>query len=62
MSGKNKKGVVSREFTQSRQFAYQKGGVSLSFSLRTDIKQEMKDFVECLEAAITDVKEEIAKK
>ena len=49
-----------------RSFAYSKGEgakmVNLSFVLRIDVKDELVDFLELLEAAVEDVKEEIAKK
>ncbi len=42
-------------------FDYSKGKVRLSFSLRTDIKDQLKDFLELLKIAIEEVKEEINK-
>lgn len=56
------KAFVEANHTQSKSFSYKKGGVTLSFSLRVDIKQEMKDFVELLERAVVEVGEEFAKK
>jgi len=48
--------------TTSKNFSYSKGKVNLNFSLRTDIKQELKDFLECLKVAIKDVTSEIEQK
>lgn len=45
-----------------REFNYAKGDVKLNFSLRVDIKQHLKDFIEILENSLRDVKEELAKK
>lgn len=47
--------------TTSKNFSYSKGDVSLNFSLRTDIKQELKDFSELLKVAIEEVNKEIEK-
>lgn len=54
-----KKVQVKREHVQNRTFKYTKNDVTLDFSLRTDIKQQLKDFKECLEAALVDVEAEI---
>lgn len=59
---RNKTKFLQREQTQNKGFSYTKGATSLSFSLRIDIKQELKDFLECLEAAMADVKKEIESK
>ena len=45
----------------NRTFSYQKGACQLNFQLRIDIKQELKDFLECLVIAKKDVEEQIAK-
>lgn len=47
--------------TTQKNFSYKKGDVNLSFTLRTDIKTELKDFVEILKVAIKEVEEEIKK-
>ena len=47
--------------TTSKNFSYSKGRVSLNFSLRTDIKQELKDFIELLKVAQEEVNKEINK-
>lgn len=43
-----------------KQWNFSKGGVNLAFALRIDTKQEMKDFVELLEAATASVKAQLA--
>jgi hypothetical protein len=43
----------------TRRFSYEKGKITLNFSLRIDTKGELKDFKELLERAVTDVTEEI---
>ena len=53
--------VVNRRFAYTKNTGA-KNEVRLSFTLRTDIKQELKDFLELLEAATKEVKEEIEKK
>lgn len=47
---------------RSRVFSYSKGDVSLTFTLRTDINIQLKDFLELLESAVVDVKEELESK
>ena len=56
----NKK-ILIRNHKNIRNFSYKKGNVSLNFSLRTDIKGDLKDFQECLEAALEEVKDELKK-
>lgn len=57
------KGVLRRDTAElRRQFSYNKGICNLNFTLRVDIKQELKDFLEILEAAKADVKAELDKK
>lgn len=50
---------LQRDHVQRKTFNYKKANVNLDFTLRVDIKQELKDFLECLEAATADVKKEI---
>ena len=52
-------GTVSRAFNYSIGESGKPGFVNLNFTLRTDIKDELENFVECLEAALLDVKKEI---
>ena len=52
---------IKTNSTTNRNFSYQKGEVSLSFSLRTDIKNQLKDFLELLNVALLEVKKEIQK-
>ena len=61
MFNKIKKTTVQNNSTTSKNFSYTKGNVSLSFNLRTDIKQDLKDFSELLKVAILEVDNEINK-
>lgn len=54
--------VIQSDASDTRTFSYRVDKVSLSFTLRTDIKQELKDFRMLLEAALLDVDKEINKK
>lgn len=54
-----KEKFLTRGHVQNKTFNFAKGNVKLDFTLRVDIKQELKDFQECLEAALSDVKKEI---
>lgn len=54
--------IVVKNNTINKNFSYRKGNVQLEFSLRTDIKQQLKDFLELLKVAVTEVQEEINKK
>lgn len=55
------KNFLKIEKTTSKSFSYSKGNVNLSFTLRVDVKQDLKDFFECLKVAIKEVNEEIEK-
>lgn len=57
----NRKMQVLAKKAETKTFNYSKGGVSLSFSLRTDVKNELQDFESCLEKALDDVRDEINK-
>lgn len=56
------KRVVISQGRATRLFSYKKGNVELNFTLRTDIKTELKDCVEMLEVAIAEMRDEIKKK
>lgn len=58
---KIKKTTVQNNSTTSRNFSYKKGDVVLEFNLRTDIKNQLKDFKELLEVALLEVTSEIEK-
>ncbi len=62
MAKNNLKKVLQAAATSTREFNYMLGDVNLKFSLRTDIKQQLKDFSQILERALEDVKAELAKK
>ena len=50
---------VKTDNKTTKNFAYSKGKVSLSFSLRIDIKNELKDFLELLKVAQKEIEEEL---
>jgi hypothetical protein len=56
---KAKQNILKTENTTSKSFNYSKGKVSLSFQLRNDIKQDLKDFLELLQRSAEDVESEI---
>lgn len=58
MSDKNK---VKNNSTSSRSFDYSKDGVTLTFTLRTDIKDQLLAFAELLKVATLEVNNEINK-
>lgn len=47
--------------TVTKQFSYSREKVALNFSLRIDIKNDLKCFKELLEAALIDVSDELKK-
>ena len=53
--------VIKNNSTTSKNFSYSKGAVSLNFTLRNDVKTELKDFAELLKVAQEEVKEELTK-
>ena len=55
------KNIVKREKVDKRQFSYSKNKVNLGFTLRTDVKSELKDFRDLLEKAIEDINKELKK-
>lgn len=55
------KKILKTNNTINKNFSYSLGKVSLNFSLRTDIKQDLKDFAELLKVATLEVNEEIEK-
>jgi len=52
---------VKTNNTIQKNFSYSKSNISLNFSLRTDIKQELKYFIELLKIAQEEVIKEINK-
>lgn len=59
MASKNKQ-VIQKEPTETKNFSYEKGNVSLKFSLRTDIKSQLSDFLDLLKESVKDVEYEIS--
>lgn len=55
------KGPVRRDHTTNKKFGYNKDGVTLDFTLRTDVKIELVAFLEMLKQAVVDVQEELNK-
>lgn len=53
------KNTIKKETTETRAFTYSKNKVQLNFSLRTDIKSELKDFRELLLQAVEDINKEL---
>jgi hypothetical protein len=53
------KNIVKKETVDTRAFTYSKNKVMLNFSLRTDIKSELKDFRELLLQAVEDINKEL---
>ena len=53
------KNTIKKDTTDTRAFTYSKNKVNLNFSLRTDIKSELKDFRDILEQALEDVNKEL---
>lgn len=58
---KNQNAPVTVDTSTSRKFLYTKNGVTLDFTLRTDTKQQLKDFRECMIKALEDLDLEISK-
>lgn len=56
MVAKEQKGVIVKDSSIiNRQFSYSLDGVNLNFSLRIDVKKELKTFLELMEAAKRDI-------
>jgi len=43
----------------NKNYSYEKGECKLNFSLRIDIKNELKDFLELLKVAVKDIEEDL---
>lgn len=55
------KAVLHSEAIQRKEFTYTLGDVSLKFTLRTDIKSELKAFRELASHAVEDIDAELEK-
>jgi hypothetical protein len=53
------KGIITKEQQTRKEFVYNKDGVQLAFSLRIDIKKELKAFIDLMEAAKVDLAKEL---
>lgn len=58
---KNVKNILQKQNVTNKTFSYQKGNVSLNFTLRVDTKQELKDWIEIVKQSLEDVGEELQK-
>lgn len=61
MSKKKNQQVVSTT-KDNRDFSYVKGNVHLNFTLRVDIKSQLRDFLEILKTAAVEVEETLKTK
>ncbi len=52
---------LKKDHKTNRTFSYSKGDTTLNFTLRIDIKDQLKDFKELLEMAVEEISEEIGK-
>lgn len=57
---KNQKPVTSERIERAT-FTYAQGNTKLEFTLRVDIKKELEDFKQCLEAALQDINNQLEK-
>ena len=55
------KNILQATSEEKKTFSYQLEGVSINFTLRTDIKKELKAGIEILKKAIEDFNQELAK-
>ncbi len=58
---KNDKKVMKKDTVEVKQFSYAKGNVSFKYDIRVDIKQDLKDAIECAEEFIKDAKVQLQK-
>ena len=55
----NDKKILQTNNTIQKTFNHTKNGVNIKITLRTDIKQELKDGLEILEVMVKEIKEEL---
>ena len=60
MSSKNNK-VVKRNNVERKEYSYQLGNITLKATLRSDVKEEMKNFLKLMEAAAVDINKQLDK-
>jgi len=53
--------MLKREHKLNKTFSYAVGDITLSFTLRVDVKDELEDFKRMMEVAMADIDEELAK-
>ncbi len=62
MSSKNNpKNILTKDNVVRKEYKYMQNDIPLTFNLRQDIKQEMKVWLNLLEAATKEVKEDLKK-
>lgn len=54
------KPVMTASTVQKKDYSYEIGGTSLRFTLRTDVKIELKAFLELMERAREDIQKDLA--
>lgn len=57
---KKEKSILKTDSTQSKTWTFTKGNTNLSFTLRVDIKQDLKDFQEILGRAMLEIDAQLA--
>ena len=60
MANKSNQPIVKNNIDR-KEFNYSKGACNLNFTLRTDVKTELKDFRECLLEGVKDIDECLSK-
>lgn len=58
---KDSKILKKAEQPVSRQFGYELDGITLSFTLRVDVKRQLKAWLALMEAAREDIEKELAR-
>ena len=61
MEKQQDKKVLTKDHKQIKNYGYSKGAVSFNYNIRVDIKQDLKDAIECAEEFIREAKEDLAK-
>ncbi len=57
----NPKNILTKDNVVRKEYKYMQNDIPLTFNLRQDIKQEMKVWLNLLEAATKEVKEDLKK-
>jgi len=59
MKNEDQKKIIVKGSSLKREFSYAKGTVTLNFTLRIDVKQELKDFKDLLLEGVKDIDTQI---